>query len=395
MKKKWWQVVLTILYYGFTFSLGILIALVLPGINYEILTYESFNEYVENEEFTYALDLLGGIYNEENLLKQEYENGSKLYMFETISIYNELDADGKISKSTFNESYSCFLTNVAQDQFVGENNKAIVLINENIQIKILHDSDGDEKDDSVATLAASNYIFFTIDKTLVNEVNHVKVLSATGDVFIEVENDLNYQSNFFNVSQTFINKYNEYSVDNFSESESNDLEEEFNKIKENNSKYSLSGSYVIDSIKKEANNEATIFVLVYFIWIYILGDFLVGKRYIMQFVTFVYRKIKSKINKKKPEVELSQNFYSTVTFKANVCEEYDSDIILTYEHESNKDFNFKVILTKTKGFVIKSRVHSGLYILKDVSCKEYKVENLSDNLEVKGFFVDVSFEIKK
>ena len=53
------------------------------------------------------------------------------------------------------------------------------------------------------------------------------------------------------------------------------------------------------------------------------------------------------------------------------------------------------ILTKTKDFSNKARVHSGLYKLKDVSCNGKEVENLSEQLDVKGFFVDVSFEIKK
>ena len=88
------------------------------------------------------------------------------------------------------------------------------------------------------------------------------------------------------------------------------------------------------------------------------------------------------------------NFYSTVTFKATVCEEFDTDIILSYEHETNKDFNFQIILTKTKEFVTKMRVHGGKYKLKNASCKEYIIENLSDDLDVKGFFVEVAFTIK-
>ena len=103
MKKKWWQVVLKILYYGFTFTLGILIAFVLPGINYEILTYESFNKYVETKEFKYALDLLGGIYNEEMLYQVDLSNGSTILFFETVSIYDEKNDEGNIEKSTFNE----------------------------------------------------------------------------------------------------------------------------------------------------------------------------------------------------------------------------------------------------------------------------------------------------
>ena len=143
MKKKWWQVVLKILYYGFTFTLGILIAFVLPGINYEILTYESFNKYVETKEFKYALDLLGGIYNEEMLYQVDLSNGSTILFFETVSMYDEKNDEGNIEKSTFNESYSCFILNVTASDFVGKNNKSKILINDKYDINILHDSDGD------------------------------------------------------------------------------------------------------------------------------------------------------------------------------------------------------------------------------------------------------------
>lgn len=397
MKKKWWQVVLKILYYGFTFTLGILIALVLPGINYEILTYESFNKYVETKEFKYALDLLGGIYNEEMLYQVDLSNGSTILFFETVSIYDEKNDEGNIEKSTFNESYSCFILNVTASDFVGKNNKSKILINDKYDINILHDSDGDGKNDSVSTLISSNFIYFTIDKTYVNKIENIKVLNIDGDVFYTINKTLEYSSDFFLTTQNFIKMYNEYLVDGFTEEESNELESEFyNKINKTNEMYKLSGSYVIDGLKKEANKEATIFVLIYFVWIYILGDFLVGKRYIWKFILFVSRKIKGKINKnKQKEVELSENFYSTINFKAKVFDDYESDIILSYEHQDNKDFNFKVILTKTKDFSNKARVHSGLYKLKDVSCNGKEVENLSEQLDVKGFFVDVSFEIKK
>lgn len=393
MKNKWWKIVLKFLYYGFTFTLGILIAFVLPGINYEILTYESFNEYVENDKYSYALDLLGGIYNEEKICEFQNNDGSVLSIFETLSVYDEYK-ENKIVKSTFNESYSCFLTNVQPDKFVAENNQAKVLINGDKIINILHDSNDDGKDDAVSTLTSSNFIYFTIDKTYIEKVERIEVFDASGNIYLCVDKNLVFESVFFETSTNFIEIYNKYSADGFTATESEVLEKEYNIINKVNGNYKLSGSYVIKELKKEANKEATIFVLIYFIWIYILGDLLVGKRYIIKFGKFVYTKIKSKIKPKK-EIEPVGNFYSTVNFKANILEEIDTDIILSYENTENQDFNFKVILTKTKQYTTKARVHSGSYNLKTVECLNYEVENLKTTLEVKGFFTDVLFDVKK
>ena len=70
MKKKW-RIFFGIIYYFFTFSLGLMIALILPGVNRDIIMYDYLDAYIEAGDYVKAVDLLGGLYNKQSVFEDK------------------------------------------------------------------------------------------------------------------------------------------------------------------------------------------------------------------------------------------------------------------------------------------------------------------------------------
>lgn len=399
---KGWRIFFKVLYYVLTFSLGVFIAIVLPTVNRDIVTYEYFDKYIESNEYVKAIDLLGGLYNTEAIYTNDGEN--EIVIYETASLLKreEIKDEEKVIIKEFNASYVCIIRGLNRTWFENEDeeqNKSKILL-DNQPIEILQtDLDEDGKNDTIATLIDSDYICFSIDEILFKEVNTIELIKADGSSLLKITDlNLRFISDFHLQIEDFIETYNKYDDDGkFSREESADLETIYQAINKTNKNYQKSGTYSLDEINKEANKDSMIFVLVYFICVYILGDCLVGRRYIFQFFRFLYRKIKNKI---KPEEEneslaLGNNFYCSVTFEALVCDGFDKDIIISYEHINNNAYNFKTIITKTTEYKKVERVHGGVYKLASVECPNYIISDLPKEVDIKGYKKEIKFIVNK
>ena len=399
MSKKW-KIFFAILYYLLTFSLGIIIAVALPVVNREIITYEYLDKYITEGDYVKAVDLLGGIYNKESVLEDEEK---KLYIFETNSllVLKETDGDVETTKTVINGSYVCIVKGLNRVDFeVEKDNQSKVLLNGTEKIEILQsDLNNDGELDAISTLIDNNYICFSIDYELHKNTNSIEIIGASGQTVLKVEGlSLDFSSNFFNETKNFVLTYNAYYEDKvFSEEENTNLENMYNEINQNNPNYQKSGTYSLEEISKKANQESIIFVLLYFLWIYILGDCLVGKRYIFRFFKFIYLKIKNKIKKeeKTEQLAIGNNFYCTITFEATIYEGFKDDIIISYESLTNKENNFKCVLTSGADYLKKERVRGGSYKLANVECPGNTLIGIPEALDVKGYSKNIKFEIKK
>lgn len=408
MSKKW-RIFFKVLYYFLTFSLGIFIAIVLPNANRDAVTYEFLDKYIENGEYVKAVDLLGGLYNKNEIIKENLgENKGELIVFETNSFLEQVIEDDennaneeKETKRIINSSYVCIIRGLERNWFESKDkNESKILVNGE-KIEILQvDLDENGSLDTIATLINSNYICFSIDKSnFPNGANSIELIKADGTSHFELKNlNLDFNTDFFVKTKTFIDKYNLFYEDNdFSKEEDLELENIFKQINKENANYQKSGTYSLKEINEEVIRKSIIFVVIYFVWVYILGDCLVGKRYIFRFFKFIYKKIKNKIKPKEKDepLALGNNFYSSVTFEIMNCEELQSDVIVSYQHETNKDYNFKCIITKKDNFKKKERIHSGTYKLVNVECKGYEVIELPEKIEIKGYTMNIKFSIKK
>ena len=409
MSKKW-RIFFKVLYYFLTFSLGIFIAIVLPSANRDIVMYEFLDDYIENGEYYKAVDLLGLLYNKNEIKNENLgDNIGEIIIFETNSLLEQVinnedneESDDKKTKRIINASYVCIIKGLERSWFESKDKNESKILVDGQKIEILQvdlDENGDL--DTVATLINSNYICFSIDQTLFpNGINSIELIKADGSSHFKLENlGLDFKSDFFSKTESFIKQYNLYYEDEFfSEEENLKLETIFNEVNKENTNYQKRGTYSLEEINKKATEKSIVFVLIYFAWIYILGDCLVGKKYIFSFIKFVYKKIKLKIKPESNDKEtlaLGNNFYSSVTFEIQNGNELNSDVIVSYQHETNNEYNFKCIITKKDDFKKRERVHGGIYKLLKVECKGYEVVDLPEKIEVKGYTMNIKFNIKK
>ena len=413
MKKKW-KIVLKVIYYLFTFAIGILLAIIVPTANKDIVRTDFLNQYIEDGEYYKAIDLLGGLYNKEEYGRyKSFENSNtELIIFETALTYEYLEKTNpndpeseEVRKSSFNASYACILHGVDKDKFAGEfdkekENLSKIVINKTEELVIVNtDYDRDGNDDSISTLVDHDYLFFKLDKDKLEKITSIEIYQADGTLYYGLDINLQYNSDFFIETKEFIEKYNLYLNDDgyFNENEDKELKEIYDKIKTNNENYLVSGQYSENLINKKANRDSVIFVLIYFIWIYILGDCLVGQRYIFRFIKFIYNKVRTKENKKnkkEPEV-FGNSFYCSLTLEAITNEKIQNDIVIAYRHIEDEENNFECIITRGKDYKEKIRVRGGTYKLVKSECLGYEISNLPEELVVKGYVMAVKFNIEK
>lgn len=92
-----------VIYYIFTFSIGILLALFLPF--YYLYSSESLNnmqEALESGNYSDAMSLVGGYYNRQPAFVEEFPDGGGIVLFEatTLVVTEEQQSDGQTEQIT-------------------------------------------------------------------------------------------------------------------------------------------------------------------------------------------------------------------------------------------------------------------------------------------------------
>ena len=104
----------------------------------------------------------------------------------------------------------------------------------------------------------------------------------------------------------------------------------------------------------------------------------------------------SKKNKSEQnQLALGNNFYCTISFEGLAYPEFTEDVIISYENEKTKDNSFKCILTSGADYKKKERVRGGEYKLANVECPGHIIVGLPETLDVKGYTMNIKFDIKK
>ena len=170
MNKKL-KIFITIIYYIFTIGIGVLIAVISPGV---IMTRElprHLEDYLKNGEYARSVNLLAGYDDKEIAYQETFQDGSGIVLFRTLSIVQNTGEDKTQEDNVYN-SYSGFIYNLGGNYkaFSLVNNRTSLVVNfdkatykpgkgtadglvSNTDINLLnHDSDGDGMNDTVVTL---------------------------------------------------------------------------------------------------------------------------------------------------------------------------------------------------------------------------------------------------
>lgn len=381
------KIFIKIAYYVLTFGLGILLAVILPGaLLYETLV-EDMNYSLLSGDYEKSMSYIGGYYDSELSYSSEFEDGSKIIIYKAMTV----DIDKTPNKASL--SYSGFLYNIKdkyKDKYLEYGNRTCLMVNDGLddekKISLLnYDSNNDGVFDSINTLVNYSYVYFEIKLGSVEEIKSLTFYDCEFNKFKEINLSLKFDDLFFTSLDSFVTEFNQ----NNSSSELITLENAFLSQKDSYKK----GSY--GDVYGKVNMRAATVVVIYFIAIYIIADFLVGQHFIIRFIGWIINKFRKKGKNKESQIiepEIGADYYSQVTFKVEVEDTVSSNISITYTNEKDE---INVLLTKASNYEVTKRVHAGTYTNFRFESSELEAVDAPKNLEVRGFKVNILIHTKK
>lgn len=395
-----------IIYYLFTFALGILLAFGLYGYHavFEVpqKVLADMNQYLVERSYDKAMELVGGYFNREYVFQQDFEDGVGIVLFEAATPTSDTtssdssDDDSKQSMTKLHKSYAGFIYGLkGLYDVVGESDNQTRLVVTNLDnirhVVTLIDTDSDNNDvkDSISTMTSQGLIFLDLDLDTHTTLSKLEFYDAKGNVFRSVELNLDYSGEFFTDVDEFCKEYNrDYKSEKLAE-----LSEAFlNK----NESYGIS----VDSERyQETDVKGILIVVAYFAVIYIIADFLVGRRYILKFCRWLHYKTPwgKKAAQKRPinKEAFGHDYYSQVTMSLDLSElpDFNESVQVRY---TNTDVEISFILMKDNGYTVTERIKAGTYVNAWMEInKDYAPVNMPENLIVEGYKMDVKIKILK
>ncbi len=354
---------------------------------------EDMNNHLFEGNYAESMNLIGGYYNAEYVYEQKLGDKTGFVLFEATTLSNtkEDDLNGN-NKNQMNQVYAGFFYGLKdnykytlKDKTI--ENQAVVLVDNGttkLPIKILnYDTDNNDSLDSINTMENFDYIYVEFPKSELEQIQAIELIDAKGNSYWKSETlDLKYDTEFFTLTQPFISIYNE-------NNESNkliDLETTIlNRYQRGN----------FGDAQSRATKRACIVVLIYFICVYIIADFLVGKHFIIRFSIYLFHKIK-KDKKKDQESDTSEvygsDYFTKLTIRLISDDEIEGNIQLHY-HNENEEIN--MLFTKDNQYCETQRIHAGEYLNGRLECPGYEAIDFNDIIKVSSYQMEVEIKIEK
>lgn len=390
-------VIANIIYYLFTFSIGVLLAIFLP---YFLMLYgESINiieKSLEEKNYVQAISIVGGYYDDEYVLQQDFSSGGGIVLFKAATLLPGTDEDGNsVQDMKMHKAYAGFVYGIKDTYKIAktENNQAVINITDisgNVHTVQVLDTDTNEDSikDTNSTCVKNGFFYVDFDQDTLSSIAKIEIIDCDGGIYATVETNLDYSEQFFDDATAFIEEYNA----NFKSENLNQLNDEF---LAKNEHYKISSDGVV---KSSADKKSAIIVVVYFIGIYLIGDSLIGKRYVIRFFKWLFIKvfkIKPKHKKPKKEEVFGHDYFCKIALTADVSEleEFDGSVQVRYSNEKGE---VQFILLKSKDYADTQQVKAGDYVNLWVDLdQKYTTQGLPDTLEAEGYQKQISFKILK
>ncbi len=431
MKKS--RIFATVVYFIFTFGIGIIFSLTLPGY---FATFTSPAEIVRDAlgrgDFLTAIVLTEPIgFGSEPSLSRTFEEGGGIVLFECVTeVYdrgtdenNDPDGDGLIRGMLY-KCYAGFVYGVANryDVFSRTGNGTALKVTkadgtEKTLPLLDYDSDGNGSNDGISTYTQNGFILLEIRESDVDSIKKLVFTDKTGAEVLVAESDreLGFSDAFFDCFGD-IENYNALVAEGTREGISSEERESLKKERED---YASSVEQALGStegcvftakseayqnasreISNRANKKAIPFIIIYFVVIYIIADFLLGTHFIIKFFQwFLFKVCKIPHKEKKPAVDTElygHDYYSMVTFKLDLSEvpEFSGSVGIKYMSDTGEEFLFTLL--KEDEYTATLRMKAGVYVNPFIDIdRAYGPVDLPDNLIVEGYQTENTIRIVK
>ena len=413
-----------IVYFLVTFVFGIMIALFLPFIYmYDGEVVGTMASSLEDGRYQDAMSLVGGYYQKDHSFQQTFSDGSGMVLFPSIVSHEEVveiaEGDAEPEKRIFykyHNSYAGFLYGIGEGYptySTSDNQTKVVVYSTNgasCQVNLL-DYSVDENDtkDAILTVQQKGLVYLdfnldTLQQAGLVDIDKIIFVDKDGKNFPSADGvdvgTLAFDAKFFVDVADFLQKYNQY-VDftkTMTDSEADKTAESNyrTEIAEKDKQFLSNSNYAKSSAQlaqDKADSRATVVVIVYFVAVYVLADFLFGTLYVVKSVKWVLAKVfkvqfKTKQKAIAPkETSFGNDYYCKVTlvFNVDAANGFDKPIVVQYADQNGEVVQFN--LSTSNKYQQEQRVKAGTYTLSSIDLgKGYKTENLPDKLIVEGFY---------
>lgn len=420
-----------IIYYLFTFVIGILLAFGLPYY------FRSFSvpmqyaaEMLREESYDKAILLAEArSFNRNSYYTADMERGGSVLFCQAVSgTTKTLKPAHSDRQQSYTELRRCYLGYVygvrdTLSAYSEQGNRLAIVAkdgNGNEQTYPLadYDADGDGTKDGVTTFNDSGYIIVELYEDTLAQIDSISLLDSDGNEYWTSGGGLDwtFDNDYFGIFDT-VALFNEQSV-RYAETyldpdvDRNVIKEEIDEL-ENSYRSSCQAQeayyflYDTEPLYVETDREimhrsdikAIPFVVVYFVVIYVIGDFLLGDLYIVKFFNWFLFKVckiprKGKKAPKKEDV-FGHDYYSMVTLALDLSEAPDfvGSVEIKY---TNSDAEVKWTLLKAENYASTQRIKAGVYVNPHIDINAaYAPVDLPDNLEIEGYKVEKTVKIIK
>lgn len=390
-------VVANIIYYLFTFTIGVLLAVFLP---YFLMLYGESVSIIEKslaeKNYSQAIAIVGGYYDDQYVLQQDLQTGGGIVLFKAATLYPGTDEDGNsVQDMRMHKAYAGFIYGIKDIYKIAknDNNNAKINVTDldgNVhRVEVLDtDSNGDSIKDTNSTCVKNGFIYIDLDQDTLSSIAKIELIDCDGTVFASVDANLDFGEEFFEDCEAFVTEYN-------ADFKSDKLSGLNDALLAKNEHYKISSDGVV---KSSADKKSAIIVVVYFIGIYLIGDSLIGKRYVIRFFKWVFVKvfkIKPKQKKVKNEETFGHDYFCKLTMTCDVSEveEFDTSVQVKYSNESGEA---QFTLLKSGNYTETKQVKAGDYVNLRVDIDQnYITQGLPETLEVEGYQKQITFKILK
>ncbi len=431
MKKS--RIFATVVYFIFTFGIGVIFSLTLPGY-FATFTVpaELISEALSEGDFITCLVLAEPIgFCRTPALHQEFEGGGGVILFETVTeVYDRDtsdDEEGQLTHGMLYRGYTGYVYGVAEtyDVFAETNNKTSLKVTtvsgeERVLPLLDYDANGDGTKDGISTFTQSGFILLELRQSDVSSISSLAFTDRTGEAVFtaQAEKELAFQSQFFDCFGD-VEAYNELVASLRKEGITSDESEKINEarkdyLKEVKSAVDKTSDCALNSsdqeigvapeyqaasekIGKRANGKAIPFIIIYFVAIYIIADFLLGTHYIIKFFKwFLFKVCRIPHKEKKPALSdevFGHDYYSMVTLKLDLTEvpEFGGSVEIKYT-AGGEEFVFSLL--KAEDYTATVRMKAGVYVNPFIDIdRTYAPVDLPDNLIVEGYQTEITVKI--
>lgn len=421
-----------VIYYLFTFTIGILLAWGLPKYYGDFQVRGDYlQQTVAEGNFDLAMACASNIYNKNRVLDVQFPQGGGLVLYQSILQYNDVSgaSDGnaaegpKLLDKQLYKAIVGFMYGVDDGYrvFSVQNNQTKLIVDTDSgakQIELLdYDTNDDGINDGISTYTQHRLIIVEIPLNGISQINGLTFTDYQGATFYSTDAAISCQSDFFDIYSD-INEYNDF-VRLYTETSDRDERKAANDalvtmFGEYQNKTTANPDYVFISnenkntvpeyvemnsaVIKASNRKAVPIIIIYFVCVYIIGDFLLGTHYIIKFFRWLlFDVFKIKRKNKPPKVNRDEvfghDYYSQVTLSLDTSDvpEFNGSVEIKY---TNSDSEVKFTLLKAENYTATQRIKAGVYVNPFIDIdRNYAPVDLPDNFQVEGYRLDKTVKI--